>query len=253
MKKITLIGLGLHDPEDLTLKGLRKAKEADLVYLENYTSHLPGATKEKYEEKIGKRIQYADRDFVEKGNIFMYAESNTIALLVPGDPMVATTHADLIIRARERNIKTEIIHNASIYSAIGETGLQIYKFGKTTTMPFWKGEYKPTSFYDVIKNNKERGLHTLVLLDIEKEKGRYLTADKALQRIIEMKKQACNEETEVAIVAQLGSPKQEIKYGKIKELVNQPLPPAPHTIIVPGTLHKKEEEYLEAYKHGEKK
>lgn len=249
MKKITLIGLGLHDPEDLTFKGLEKAKEADIIYLENYTSHLPGATKEKYEEKIGKKIQYADRDFIEGGNIFMYAESNSIALLVPGDPMIATTHADLLIRARKRNIKTEIIHNASIYTAVAETGLQIYKFGKTTTMPFWQGEYKPKSFYKVIKKNKERGLHTLVLLDIDKKRNKYLTADKALERLLQIEEKTINENTEVIVAARLGAPDSEIKYGKISELVNHAFPPAPHTLIVPGELHDKETEYLEEFKH----
>lgn len=250
MKKITLIGLGLHDPEDMTFKGLEKAKEADIVYLENYTSHLPGATKEKYEEKIGKRIQYADRDFIEGGNIFMYAESNSIALMVPGDPMIATTHADLLIRARKRNIKTEIVHNASIYTAVAETGLQIYKFGKTTTMPFWQGEYKPKSFYNVIKNNKERGLHTLVLLDLDKKRNKYLTANRALERLLQIEGETCDEDTEVVVAARLGAPDAEIKYGKISELVNQTLPPAPHAVIVPGKLHDKEAEYLEGFKHA---
>jgi diphthine synthase len=79
----------------------------------------------------------------------------------------ATTHTDLVLRAWKRKIPTEVIHNASIMNAIGCTGLQLYSFGHTVSIPFWTESWKPDSFYDRIKANKQLGLHTLCLLDIK--------------------------------------------------------------------------------------
>ncbi|MEK9207878.1 MAG: MGMT family protein, partial [Patescibacteria group bacterium] len=40
------------------------------------------------------------------------------------------------IVAKKLGISTKIIHNASIINAIGITGLQLYKFGKVSSIPF---------------------------------------------------------------------------------------------------------------------
>lgn len=56
------------------------------------------------------------------------ARDNDIAFLVGGDPLSATTHTDLILRAVELNIPYKIIHNASIMNAIGSCGLQVKFF-----------------------------------------------------------------------------------------------------------------------------
>ena len=40
-----------------------------------------------------------------------------------GDPFCATTHADIYLRAIKKGIIVEVIHNASIVSAVGCTGL----------------------------------------------------------------------------------------------------------------------------------
>jgi len=37
----------------------------------------------------------------------------------------ATTHADLLLRAKERGVATKVIHNASIMNAVGCCGLQV--------------------------------------------------------------------------------------------------------------------------------
>ena len=79
----------------------------------------------------------------------------------------ATTHADIILRARALNIQTKVIHNASIMNAIGACGLQLYNFGQTVSLVFFTETWKPDSFYDRIKENSDLGMHTLVLLDIK--------------------------------------------------------------------------------------
>ena len=83
----------------------------------------------------------------------MIFQDDTVAFLVVGDPFGATTHADLMIRARELGIKTKTIHNASIMNAIGCCGLQLYSFGETVSIPFWTEDWQPDSFFDKIQVN----------------------------------------------------------------------------------------------------
>lgn len=249
---ITLIGLGLWDEKDITQRGLEKIKTSDVTYLESYTSKLPGTTKKNLEKYIDKDIQYADREFIESGQIINYAKVNDVALLVPGDPLVATTHTDLIIRAEENDVKTDVVHNASIQSAISTTGLQSYKFGKTATVTFWEDNYKPSSFYEAIKENKKRGLHTLLLLDINIKENRYLKAKEAIRNLLEIEKEkkekVFTRNTEIVTVSRIGSPKQKIKYGETGKLIKQNLGPPLHSIVVPGKLHEREKKYLEKYR-----
>jgi diphthine synthase len=79
----------------------------------------------------------------------------------------ATTHADMILRARALNIPTRIIHNASIMNAVGACGLALYNFGQCVSLVFFTETWKPDSFYDRIQENVNLGLHTLILLDIK--------------------------------------------------------------------------------------
>lgn len=90
-----------------------------------------------------------------------------VALLVVGDPFGATTHADIVLRARELSIPVEVVHNASILNAVGTCGLQLYNFGQTVSIPFWTDSWKPDSWLKRIEENAKLGLHTLVLLDIK--------------------------------------------------------------------------------------
>ena len=87
--------------------------------------------------------------------------------MVVGDPFCATTHTDLYLRCVEENVKVEVIHNASIVNAMGCCGLMVYRFGEIVSIPFFTEKWRPYSFYDKIKPNMERGLHTLALLDIK--------------------------------------------------------------------------------------
>lgn len=92
------------------------------------------------------------------------ADTQDIALLVVGDPFGATTHTDFIIRAKEKGIPFQVVHNASIMNAIGCCGLQLYRFGETISIPYWNESWQPDSFYDKIKVNVEADYHTLCLL-----------------------------------------------------------------------------------------
>lgn len=81
------------------------------------------------EEFYGREVIVADRELVEQGadEIFENSQSCDVALLVVGDPFGATTHTDLLLRARQKEIPFQVVHNASIMNAVGCCGLQLYR------------------------------------------------------------------------------------------------------------------------------
>ena len=245
-----LIGLGLYDEEDISVKGLETAKKCDVTYMEEYTSKL-GVDKSKIEELIGKKINLLKREDVEQSDILIRnAKEKDVAFLVGGDPLTATTHIDVLIQAKKKGIKTRVIHSSSIYTSICESGLFIYKFGKSCSIPFPTENYNPTSFYETIVDNLSRGLHTVVFLDIHQDENRFMTINEGLKRILEVAKEndnKINEDTLAVGFARIGSDNQIIKFGKIKDLINFDFGKPQHILVIPGKLHFIEEEALKFY------
>lgn len=264
-----MIGLGLYDEKDITLRGLETIKQCEYVYLEHYTSILQTSV-ESLEHLYGKTIILADRESVEQQSETMleHAKTKDVAFLVVGDPMCATTHTDLFLRAHEQNITIKIIHNASIINAVGATGLEVYKFGKTTSITFEDQGWLPETPYNVIKNNSENNLHTLCLLDIKvkeakkedilKDKDaylepRYMTIKQALEILLKLedKKQEhiISKDTLVIGIARIGADDQLIKSGTVEELMNKEFGKPLHSLIVPAkNLHFIEEDMLNIFK-----
>ncbi|GIU69474.1 MAG: diphthine synthase [Candidatus Woesearchaeota archaeon] len=246
-----LIGIGLNDEKDITLKGLEAVKKCKYVYLESYTSILQVPVI-KLEEFYGKKIILADRLMVEKrtNDILADAKENDVAFLVIGDIFGATTHIDLVLRAKALGINCEFIHNASIMNAIGVVGLELYKFGKTTSIPFPEKGFKPETYYDVIKMNKEMGLHTLVLLDLRPVEQRFVTVNLGIQYLLEIASTrgdgVFDENTMVVGCARIGGDFH-IKYGKAKDLLTHDFGKPLHCLIIPGKLHFIEEEALKQW------
>ncbi|UCH71553.1 MAG: diphthine synthase [Thermoplasmatales archaeon] len=249
--KLTFIGLGLYDEKDMSLKALEGIKNCDKIYLEFYTAKLVGTNINKIEKIIGKKIEILSREQVEKGNkIINSAKKGNVAFLIGGDPMTATTHVDLRLRALKEGIKTKVIHGISIITAVsGLLGLQNYKFGRTTTLAYPEKNYFPTSPYDIIKNNKKMGLHTLVLLDIQADKEKYMTANEGMKLLLKMeekeKEKIFVEESIVCIVARAGSDDPLVMANIVKDLINKDFGLPLHTLVVPGKLHFMEIEALE--------
>ena len=114
------------------------------------------------------------------------AKIKDVAFLSAGDPLIATTHSEMLIEAKKAGIKTTVIHSSSILSAApGIAGLQAYKFGKVTTIPFTEENYFPHSPYLAIKANMDSKLHTLVLLDIRAHENRYMTANQGMEYLLQ--------------------------------------------------------------------
>lgn len=248
------IGLGLDDEKDITVKGMEAIKNSDKVYLECYTSML-NIEIEKLENFYGKRIILADRELVEKeaeNTILKDAEKSNVAFLVVGDVFGATTHTDIFLRAKEKGIDCKVFHNTSIINAVSETGLELYKFGKTTSLPFPTESYNPTTAYDVITANKKNKMHTLVLLDIKSDEKRYMAVNQAIEILLDSenkkRKGIIKGSTLIVGCARIGSSNQTIFYGTASDLVEKDFGKPLHCLIVPSELHFIEEEMLNQFK-----
>jgi diphthine synthase len=252
MNELVFIGLGLYDEKDISLRGLEELKEADAVFAELYTSLMPGLSIRKLEEMTGKAVKVVSRRVLEEEEgqqLFEEAKKEKVVFLVPGDPLIATTHVDLRIRAEKMGIRTRVIHGASAVSAVrGISGLQNYKYGKAVTIPFSEKGFVSETPYNVIMENRKRGLHTMCYLDIKAEEQRYLTIKEALQTLIETekqkRKQVITSKTLVMGVARAGSTEPVVKAGYIEEVINYDFGAPPHTLIFPGKLHFMEAEAL---------
>lgn len=179
----------------------------------------------------------------------------------------ATTHTDLLLRARELKIPTKTIHNASVMSAVGATGLQLYNFGQTVSMVFFTDSWKPSSFYDRIKENRQIGLHTLMLLDIKVkepslenlargrkifEPPRYMTAGQCAAQMLEIEEDrgqgAYGPDSLAVGVARLGSDDQRMAAGTLKQISESDLGPPLHSLVLLGKrAHDLERDYIREY------
>ena len=229
-----LISLGLNDEKDISLKGLEALKKCSEIYLENYTSFLQ-VSKEKLEKFYGKKIILANREFVESNFPLEKAKKQNIALLIIGDVFSATTHISLFLEAKKNKIEVKVIHNTSVLTAIGITGLSLYKFGQVISIP---SNYKQTSSpYENFQVNYKNNLHTLFLLDLD------LEIKDALNYLIS---KGLDKKTLCVACEKLGSEKQKIKTASAEKLLKEKFS-QPCCLIIPSKLHFIEEEAIEQW------
>lgn len=163
-----LIGIGPGKVESMTLEAVDVAKNADVRLYEAYTALWPEEELLKLEAMVGP-IERIMRPAVERPEeLFKQAQSQSIALLVVGDPMQATTHIDFQLRAEKAGLPCRVIHGISVTTLVpGSTGLSDYKFGRSTTLTYPYGDWVVTSPLEVMLRNQAQGLHTLVLFDLD--------------------------------------------------------------------------------------
>ena len=268
--RVCVLILTLPSPQlaqDITLKGLRIVKSCSKVYIEAYTSILT-VPRARLEELFGKPIEEAPREFVEGEieGVLEQARSEEIALLVVGDPFGATTHCDLLARAKEMGVPTQVVHNASIMNAVGCCGLQLYRFGETISIPFFTRTWKPDSFYDKLKANKGIGLHTLALLDIKVREPtmaslargkptylppRYMSIRQGIAQLLELEaargEGVCTADSRGVGVARVGATTQLVVEGTLAELMAVDFGAPLHSLVLLGHLNADEAELLGAF------
>ncbi|KAK4556040.1 diphthine synthase [Recurvomyces mirabilis] len=271
-----IIGLGLADERDVSVKGLEIIRKAERVYLEAYTAVLL-VDQAQLESYYSRSVILADREKVESQSdeILSGAHEKDIAFLVVGDPFSATTHTDLALRCRQHDppIQTRTLPNASILTAVGATGLSLYSFGQTVSMVFFTENWKPSSFYDRVAENVSLGLHTLVLLDIKVkepdlvamargkivyEPPRFMTVAQCASQMLEVEEERqqgiCGKESLAVGVARLGSEDQVIVAGTLEELAVADLGKPLHSLVLCGKkMHEMEWEYVRGFAVDEEK
>ncbi|MBN2334705.1 diphthine synthase [Candidatus Bathyarchaeota archaeon] len=238
---LTLISIGLNSHKDLSLRAIQAAQDADHLYAETYTMKLD-TTPQQLSDTIGKQVHPLSRGGMEEDaeKLLQEAETGNVAVLVGGDALSATTHISLVVDATKRGIPVKVVHGGSIVTAVAETGLSLYKFGRTVTVPL--PEKGPVdTVLRTLAENREHGLHTLILLDLNIPEQRYLTIQAAVKRLMEA---GLPPDTLLVGVARLGSPSPAIKADKAETLKEMDFGEPPYAIIAPGRLHFIEEEAL---------
>jgi diphthine synthase len=259
---LTFVGLGLYDERSITVEGRDALEAADRAFAEFYTSRLVGTSVEALEGSHGTEIEVRDRAGVERdpNPILDAAAEGDAVFLTAGDAMISTTHVDLRLRAVERGVDTRLVHGVSASTAAsGLTGLQNYRFGRAVTLPFPRARRDrgsdrgtpsradvPQSVVDAIEENRERGLHTLVYLDIRvdgggrhDDGGRFMTADVAAALLAEEWPDALG-----VAVARAGSPDPVVAADRLAALGTDEFGDPLHLLVVPGDLHHVEADAL---------
>ncbi|MCW8965632.1 MAG: diphthine synthase [Candidatus Pacearchaeota archaeon] len=235
-----LIGLGLN-VDGISVYGLETLKKCKRVYLENYTVDFPYSTGE-LGEKLGKKFILADREKVESLELVDEAQKMDVALLIYGSPLTATTHISLIQECKRLKIRYKIIYNASILDAVAETGLQLYKFGKTASMPQWKKSFTPDSFMKIVQENMSMKAHSLILCDIG------LEFSEALEQLEKSAKKHEIPLKKIIVCQSLGTKHRKIIYKTFEELQEYTNIKKPYCLIIPSKLHFLEKEVLDEMK-----
>ena len=242
---LTLISIGLTDERDLSQRALEAARSSDTLYAELYTTILDTDT-QKLSTLIGKPVTLLPRRAFEEDSDDILEESTekNVGILVGGDCLSATTHVSLLLEAKKRKIPVKVIHGSSILTAIAETGLSLYKFGRTVTLPLPE-KAPPDTVLNTIKENRENGLHTLILLDIDTESNTHLTINEAITILLEDEKpDTYNQDTLTIGITRIGWEDAEIQANRAEDLRQLNFGGPPQILIIPGHLHFLEKEAL---------
>lgn len=165
---LLLIGLGPGGTGGMTLAALEAAQKAEHRWYEAYTALWPEQDLADLEARIGPIERVMRPDVEHPTRMFELAQTSLVALLVVGDPLQATTHVDLQLRALEAGVPCHVLHGLSITGMVtGAAGLSNYRFGRQTTLTYPHGSWIATSPLETVAVNRHQGLHTLVLLDLD--------------------------------------------------------------------------------------
>ena len=254
MGELWFVGLGLGDERGLPRRALDVLRTCGAIYAEEYTAVAPPGTFERLAKEVGRPIDRLSRPLLESEAPILaaLAREDRIALIVVGDAFVATTHVALRIAAERAGHRWEYIPNASILTAAaGFLGLSAYRFGRTVSLPFPAPGFEPRSPLDHLAANRAGGLHTLILLDLVPEEGRFLLASEALTILRERDPGGAivSETTEIAVAARVGRNDSQGWFGPFARLRSIDYGPPMHVIVVPSTdLHFEESAALERYR-----
>ena len=245
---LRICGLGIYNKLDADVVALLRGSD---IFLERYTFRISDGQLREIEEAIGKRIVELDRGSLEEraGEFVRKASDKDIALLVGGDPLIATTHKILYLEAIGVGVKIEVVHSSSIFTAaIGESGLDFYRFGEVCTIADWKEGYRPVSFYDKLSCNFGNNMHTLILLDYDSVQARSMDHKEALRIMLDAEsskaKGIISREGMLIVMTDIGSDGMRLLYKRVNELLDMDLDYGMCCFILHAELSEIEKEML---------
>ncbi len=237
---LVFIGLGL-SIKHLTIEAIKYLNIVDKIIVDTYTGITEGFDQE-FIKLIGraKEIVFASRSDLEGEAINKLVEEarhKNIAILVSGDPFIATTHDAIRVEALRRGVKVVVVNGLTIYSlAVSRTGLQVYRFGKTVTLVY-PDYFKPYSTIEAIYDNLNRNLHTLVLLDFRRDENKYMSIPEAIDILLDLDEKDILANVVGVGLARIGFNDEYIVADKLAHLRNKEYPKPPHAIIVVAKPH----------------
>ncbi len=249
--ELVFVGLGLVGFKSCSFEVFQVLEATDIIFLEKYTNFILDEVPPQFQDILQKIIPITRQELEENDEkFFKRIIGQRAALLIPGDPFIATTHISLRIAAEEKGIHHRTIHNTSVLSAaISASGLSMYRFGRTVTCPF---PQNPSEYpYDIIKKNREISAHTLVLLDIDPVSGEFLSVDQALSMLLDLEsKNQSGFLTEMSLIiglARLGYKEETVWAGTLQQVKNfhwNTIGPPQCIIICSKNLHFAEKQVL---------
>ena len=246
-----LVGIGLNK-KDFPIGAIDICEKCD-VYIDRYTTFVD-------EERMSYIAGLLEKRPIELGRAQMEeelpillgeAKNSDVALLIGGDPLVATTHKIIFIEAKKAGVKVEVRHASSILSAIiGESGLDFYRFGAICTISQWTKNYTPVSFYETIRKNQSNNLHSIVLLDYDPVRNSSLETREAIRILEEAEKQykgnIVTDLTAIFVMHKVALDDQQKIITTIGEAKRLSFPNGPTAIIIPATLSDIEKETIQS-------
>lgn len=248
---LALVGLGTQGTESIPIGAIEFARRCDHLYADVYTSPWPEGLLAQVAKLIGREPAPASRTLLEDGRKILEESSKAdTAVMCIGDPLVATTHMTLRLRALELGLPVKVFYAAGILTAVfGETGLHPYKLGRVITLvrstPSALG-----SVYAAVKETLSLGLHVLLLMEYSHDEGFSLRPNDGLKMLSEVEASyrlgVFSDDRLLVVVSRLGRPDQSVIAGRLSDLASMDFGSPPHSILVPGSLHYTESDALRA-------
>ena len=253
MGELAFVGLGLGDERGISERARELLASSEVIFAEEYTAVAPSGTLERLGTWVGRPVQKLNRPLLESEGPILeaLATHHRVALVVVGDPFAATTHVALRLAAERAGHTWSYCPNASILTAAaGFLGLMHYRFGRVVSLPLPTKNFAPTSPLEQVASNRSRDLHTLLLLDLRPDEGKFLTATEALAILRERdpRGELLTDSDRIGVVARVGRPEARAWVGSLARLRAVDFGPPMHALVVLApTLHFEEEAAVRRY------
>mgnify|MGYP002819955664 FL=1 len=238
------------------------ARSCSNRFLEGYTAILPPEQEDKLREIVGDWEKIMRPRVEQPDELLELARNDSVALLIVGDPMQATTHIDLEARCNELDINFNIVPGITATSlAVSLSGLQSYRFGRQVTIPYSYGSYLPTSPLEMIYKNYENNLHSLILFDLDPtgmgiEKPRPMAPSNAISLLIKMEGKLAEKGENISckvsdfegiLLTDISLDTQKIRSGKMSE-ISKLNDGRIHCLVIAAKMNQNEAEAFERRK-----